>query len=109
MRQAWFLLWVLMPVPGFACKCLVSYPVCQEVAATDFVFIGTVESVEPRFLDPAQAPIDEITRLQRDDSASSLARLRQIYLKMLATFRTRLGANCCRRRRTRNSMRCSAR
>jgi len=89
MRQAWFLLWVLMPVPGFACKCLVSYPVCQEVAATDFVFIGTVESVEPRFLDPwhaadaaAQTPIDEITRLQRDDSASSLARLRQIYLKM---------------------------
>jgi hypothetical protein len=89
MRQAWFLLWLLIPVPGFACKCLVSYPVCQEVASTDFVFIGTVESVEPRFLDPwhapeaaAQTPIDEIARLQRDDSPASLTRLRDIYLKM---------------------------
>ncbi|MGD1073662.1 MAG: carboxypeptidase-like regulatory domain-containing protein [Bryobacteraceae bacterium] len=78
-----------MPIPAFACKCLVSHPVCQEVASTDFVFIGTVESVEPRFLDPwhatdaaAQTPIDEITRLQRDDSASSLTRLKDIYLKM---------------------------
>jgi hypothetical protein len=89
MWRTLFVLWTLMPVPALACKCLLSYSICQEVASTDLVFIGTVESVEPRFLDPwhasesaSQTPIDEITRLQRDDSQSSLARLRDIYLKM---------------------------
>ena len=42
----------LLPVSLMACKCLVSYPVCNEVATSNLVFIGTVESIEPAFLDP---------------------------------------------------------
>ena len=84
------LLIALVPAPAFACKCLASFPVCREVATSDMVFIGTVESVEPAFLDPwhwrdplAAVPVEEINRLQRDESPASTARLKAIYLKML--------------------------
>jgi hypothetical protein len=80
----------LLPVQAFACSCLATYPVCREVAASDVVFIGTVESVEPAFLDPwrwrdpeAAIPIDEIKRLTSDDSRQAAARLKAIYLRLL--------------------------
>lgn len=79
----------LLAVPAHAaCKCLATYPVCNEVAQTDAIFIGTVESIEPAFLDPWNAsrlsllPTDEIMRLQHEGSAASLAKLKSIYLKM---------------------------
>jgi hypothetical protein len=84
-----FVLTTLLSVtPAEACKCLASYPVCTEVAQTDVIFIGTVESVEPAFLDPWNAdrlsllPTDEILRLRQEGSPASLAKLKQIYLKL---------------------------
>jgi len=84
------LLLALMPAPAIACKCLASFPVCREVASSDVVFIGTVESVEPAFLDPwhwrdasSSIPVDGIERLRRDESPAGAAQLKAIYLKML--------------------------
>jgi hypothetical protein len=90
MRRAVAVLLALLPAPAFACKCLSSYPVCREVAASDLVFVGTVESVEPGFLDPwhwrdasSAIPVAEIDRLRSDDSPAATARLKAIYLRML--------------------------
>jgi hypothetical protein len=71
-----------------ACKCLVSFPVCQEVAASSVVFIGTVKSVDPPFLDPSRrtsaiVPAETIDPLQQDPSPIAVARLKEAYLKML--------------------------
>ncbi len=73
MKRALLLLLVLIPAPALACKCLATYPVCREVAASEIVFIGVVESVGPAFLDPwhggdpqSAIPVGEIERLQRD-------------------------------------------
>jgi len=74
--------------PAEACKCLATYPVCNEVAQSNVVFVGTVEAIEPAFLDPWNAnrlsllPSAEILRLQEEGSASSLAKLKAIYLKL---------------------------
>jgi hypothetical protein len=79
---------LLSSTPAEACKCLASYPVCTEVAQTDVIFIGTVESIEPAFLDPWNAdrlsllPTEEILRLRQEGSPASLAKLKQIYLKL---------------------------
>jgi hypothetical protein len=87
------LLLALMPAQALACKCLASYPVCREVASSDVVFIGTVESVEPAFLDPwhwrdasSSIPVDEIEQLRHDESPAGAARLKAIYLKMLGSL-----------------------
>lgn len=84
------LLLALMPASAFACKCLSAYPVCREVAMSDMVFIGTVESVEPAFLDPwhwrdpgSRIPVDEIQKLREDPSPAAAQRLKVIYLQML--------------------------
>jgi hypothetical protein len=42
------LMWIPTPLP--ACQCLLTLSACHEVAVADRVFIGTVESVEPSFL-----------------------------------------------------------
>jgi hypothetical protein len=39
-----------IPTSLSACQCLLTLSACHEVAAADRVFIGTVESVEPSFL-----------------------------------------------------------
>jgi len=90
MRRAVALLLAFLPAPALACKCLSSYAVCQEVAKSDVVFIGTVVSVEPGFLDPwhwrdtsSSIPVDEIERLRADESSAGAARLKTIYLRML--------------------------
>jgi hypothetical protein len=41
---------LLIPVPLPACQCLLTLSACHEVSVADRVFIGTVESVEPSFL-----------------------------------------------------------
>lgn len=75
--------------PECRLPCMVRFGVCDEVHQADAVFIGTVESVAPPFLDPfarAQAMASlapgETTRLQSDTSPEALARLKQIYLGM---------------------------
>lgn len=73
---------------GAACPCVLHYGVCDEAKNSDVVFIGTAETVAPRFLDPyarngASAP-PEITTLQHDPSPEALTKLKDIYLKMFA-------------------------
>lgn len=89
MLRAMFLL-ALLPPAGLACKCLTAYPVCREVAMSDVVFVGTVESVEPSFLDPwrwrdanSRIPVDEIEKLRQDSSPAAAQRLKIIYMQML--------------------------
>jgi hypothetical protein len=90
MRRSLLSLLILLPVPALACKCLVSFPPCAEAASSDVIFIGTVESVDTGFLDrwhsarssPDSLPVDEVARLQNEGTAASLARLKEIYLKM---------------------------
>jgi len=78
----------LLPASLIACKCEISYPVCNEVIANDVVFIGTVESVEPAFLDPwnpgslSLLPTAEIMRLRAEATPASLARLKEIFLQL---------------------------
>jgi hypothetical protein len=50
---------LLIPMPLPACQCLLTLSACHEVAVADRVFIGTVESVEPSFLNrwnPSKSP-----------------------------------------------------
>src|SRR5665213_1626490 len=72
-----------------ACPCMIQFGVCDEARQSDAVFIGTVESVAPAFLDPyarakamAALPAEETVRLQSDSSPEALARLKKIYLDM---------------------------
>ena len=68
---------------------MIQFGVCDEARQSDAVFIGTVESVAPAFLDPyarakaiASLPVEETARLQSDSSPEALARLKKIYLEM---------------------------
>lgn len=88
---ALFLPLLVAPRLPAACPCVVQFGVCDEVRQSDAVFIGTVESVAPPFLDPfartkamASTPAAETARLQADASPEALARLRKIYLDMFA-------------------------
>src|ERR1700733_8209332 len=72
-----------------ACPCMIQFGVCNETRQSDAVFIGTVESVAPPFLDPfarskamASMPAAETARLQADSSPEAFARLKDIYLNM---------------------------
>jgi hypothetical protein len=64
--------------------------VCNEVAATDIIFIGTVEAIEPSFLDSwnagQRAALEllnqESARAQSDRSPAAFAKLRDAYLKV---------------------------
>src|SRR4051812_42781466 len=88
MRAA--LCWLLLPVAAWGCKCQLSLSACNEAASTDVIFIGTVEAIEPGFLDswsPSQraaltALNQEYSRVQSDRSAGSFAKLRDAYLKV---------------------------
>jgi hypothetical protein len=89
MRRA-ALLWLLFPFAAVACKCQLTMSVCNEVAATDIIFIGTVEKIEPSFLDSwnagQRAALDllneESARAQADRSPAAFAKLRDAYLKV---------------------------
>lgn len=84
------LLWVFFPVAALACKCQMTMSVCNEVAATDIIFVGTVEAIEPSFLDSwnagQRAALDllnqESARAQADHSPAAFAKLRDAYLKI---------------------------
>lgn len=93
-RATLLLLFVLCPgaLPlSAACPCMIRFGACDEVRQSDAVFIGTVESVVPPFLDPyakaramASLPAAETARLQADSSPDALAKLKSIYLQMFA-------------------------
>lgn len=55
LRSIAILVLVLTPHRVLACKCLAIYPVCQAVAASDLVFIGTVDSIETVYKAPPNA------------------------------------------------------
>ena len=89
MRRA-ALLWFLFPCAALACKCQMTLSVCNEVAATDIIFVGAVEAIEPSFLDSwnagQRAALDllnqESARAQSDRSPAAFAKLRDAYLKV---------------------------
>jgi hypothetical protein len=74
---------------AFACKCEFTLSVCNEVAYSHLVFVGTVESIEPRFLDgwnlnqrsTVGVLNSEFQQARQEPSAATLDKLRQSYLK----------------------------
>ena len=83
-------LWMLFPLASLACNCQMTLPVCGQVAAVDYVFAGTVESVEPAFLDSwnagQRAALDllnqESARANAERSPEAFAKLRDAYLRV---------------------------
>lgn len=82
------LFWPLVfPVAAMGCQCAAPFPVCQRVAMSDIVFIGTVESIAPRFLDywnpTRQQSLTllnaETARAQADRSAASVTAAKDAY------------------------------
>jgi hypothetical protein len=81
--------WLVATRLPAACPCMIQFGVCDEARQSDAVFIGTVESVAPAFLDPyarakamASLPVEETARLQSDPSPEALTRLKKIYLDL---------------------------
>ena len=80
---------ILLGGPARACECMVSLSTCHEVGSSDLVFIGTVELIEPMFLNrwnltsPAyiRSINDAYTGAREHPSAAALARLKDAYLK----------------------------
>jgi hypothetical protein len=73
-----------------ACKCQLTLSACREVADSEIIFIGTVESIEPSFLDqwnPSQASSllllnQEYDRAQAGKQPENFSRLRDAYLRV---------------------------
>jgi hypothetical protein len=73
---------------AYACQCE-RLSTCNEVATANLVFIGTVESIEPMFLnrwnDSSQSSLrslnDAFMRAEEHPSADALAKLKDAYLK----------------------------
>ena len=85
---------VLEPLTAWtaaACECEATFSSCREVKASDLVFIGTVASIEPIFLNrwngaqqsPMRALNDAYLQAQEHPSAQTLQSLKDKYL---ATF-----------------------
>jgi hypothetical protein len=88
-RIGCFFVLLLLPEYAGACKCLASYPVCDEVATSNLVFIGTVESIEPDFLNrwnrahaPSLRSLNEayLNALEHPSDVA-LGRLKDVYLQ----------------------------
>jgi hypothetical protein len=45
-----FLPLILLPRPVRGCQCMLALSTCNEIGASDLVFIGTVELIQPMFL-----------------------------------------------------------
>ena len=82
-------LWLLLPAqPASGCQCE-TFSTCNEVAATNLVFIGTVQSIEPAFLNrwnptsPASMKMlnEAFLEAQQHPTDESLGRLKELYLK----------------------------
>ncbi len=88
MRAA--LIYLLFPVAALGCKCQLTMSACNEAVTTDVIFIGTVEAIEPSFLDSWNAAQraalttlnEEAARAEKDRSAAGFAKLRDAYLKV---------------------------
>jgi hypothetical protein len=102
MRAA--MLCILLPMAALGCKCQLTMSACNEAATTDVIFVGTVEAIEPSFLDSWNAAQraaltmlnEESARAKTDRSAASFAKLRDAYLKVFPDLpeehKKRLGA-----------------
>lgn len=85
-----FLSLTLLNRPAQACDCETSFSSCHEVGASDLVFIGTVQSIEPIFMSrwymTSQSPLrslsDAYADAQQHPSSEALARLKNAYLKI---------------------------
>jgi hypothetical protein len=91
MRGAAMLFLALVPHLLAACSCVTSLSTCQEVAASNVVFIGTVQAVEPNLLDAWSAHAHrnwmqdpELLELRKNRSASGVAALQARYLHLLS-------------------------
>ena len=80
--------------PAMACKCLSSLQPCNQTSASDVVFIGTVESMEPVFLSRwnpfSQASMGSLNQAYIDarehPSDASIARLKSAYRTAFPDF-----------------------
>jgi hypothetical protein len=82
MRSALLVSLLAIPTTLSACQCLLTLSACNEVALADRVFIGTVESVAPSFLNrwnPSKS--GQLAGLQTDGSPASVASLKDEYRK----------------------------
>jgi hypothetical protein len=85
-----FLFLSFLPFPLRACKCDATFSACHEVGASDLVFIGIVESIEPIFLSrwnltgrsSVRSLNDAYSDAQQHPSAATLNRLKDEYLKV---------------------------
>jgi hypothetical protein len=86
-------LWLLAIVPASgvaACTCAASFNACHETSAASVVFAGTVESIEPNFLNnwnPEQRADllrlnEEYARTRQNFSAAALSNLKAAYLRV---------------------------
>src|ERR1039457_3989150 len=104
MRRLGLIWWLLIPSSLPACQCQMSLSVCHEFAVSGAVFIGTVESITPSFLDrwnPAQRPAlpqlnEAEARFHQDPSPASLGALKDTFRKVFpdlpADYQQRLQA-----------------
>jgi hypothetical protein len=75
--------------PALACKCISSFSACNQTGASDVVFIGTVESIEPMFLtrwnlssqESVEALNETYLAARQHPSDESLTRLKDAYRK----------------------------
>ena len=92
MRNRLLILSLLGPLLAqavYGCKCQVTFSSCGEAAASNIVFIGTVESIEPQFLNRWNLSTSAALRslneaylnAQQNPSKSALEHLKEIYLK----------------------------
>ncbi len=87
--RALLLLWVSSLLLS-ACECQISFSACHAAGVTDLVFIGTVQSIEPIFMNRwyqnNQSPIRSLNEAYNDaqqhPSDQALARLKDTYLKI---------------------------
>ncbi len=85
-----FLSLILLPCLARACECEASFAACKEVRVSDLVFIGTVESIEPIFLNrwygtnqsAMRSLSDAFIHAQEHPSAESLLQVKDTYLAM---------------------------
>jgi hypothetical protein len=90
MRRICLVVPFLSPWIAAACQCEVSLSPCGEVGASDLIFIGTVESIEPNLLNRwnvlQRTSMGSLNSAFADalqnPSAASFAKLKDVYLKM---------------------------
>ena len=87
MRLPWLF---LIPWAAFACDCQTSYRPCHELGVSDLVFVGSVESITPAFLNrwnlgngSSLKALNELyTEAQDHPAETALNRLKEGYERM---------------------------